>query len=121
MSDPAQREELPEDGDWGDAIDSGVTYHQMGSFMPEGSYRPVPIAWIAAAFLLQVAVLFAIFLAFLSKAPIFTWALAALASFAILRWSWNRGLGEAAPFWKGLALALLGFNLALTVLGRVPG
>ncbi|MCP5397025.1 MAG: hypothetical protein H6918_09915 [Sphingomonadaceae bacterium] len=120
MSNPAdEARDVPDDGDYGAPIESGVTTHNMGSFMPEGAYRPVPIVWLGGAWFVQVAVLMVLFFLLLGKAAWFTIAAAGLATYGIHHWTWARGMKDAGTGWKVLTVLALGFNLALVVLARL--
>ncbi|MCB2089055.1 MAG: hypothetical protein R3E18_10860 [Sphingomonadaceae bacterium] len=120
MTGPADdAQDVPEDGDYGAPIDGGVTSHNMGSFMPEGAYRPVPVVWLGGAWFAQVALLMVIFFLLLSKAAWFTIAAAGLATYGILHWTWGRGMKDAGTGWKVLTIGALGFNCALVMLARL--
>ena len=75
--------------------------------IPDASYRPIPIAWFAGAFLLQMVVLFTIFIVFISKHGAFTVALGALATGVIGAWTWERGMKTAGNGWKIATIAML--------------
>lgn len=85
--------------------------------MPDASYRPIPIAWFAAAFLLQMIVLFVIFLVFMSKHGAFTIGLGSLATAMIGKWTWDRGMKDAGAGWKVATALTLGIQLAFVILG----
>lgn len=77
--------------------------------MPDAAYRPVPIAWFAAAFLLQMVVLFILFLMLLGKPGWMTIIMATLATLLIAGWTWERGMKNAGAGWRiatGLTLAI---------------
>lgn len=83
------------------------------SIIPDAAYRPVPIAWFTAAFLIQMGVLFALFLMLLGRSGWFTIVIGTLATVIIAGWTWERGMKSASPGWQiatGIVLALqLGF------------
>ncbi len=84
--------------------------------IPDAAYRPIPIAWFAAAFLLQSIVMFAIFMLLISKSGYFTIAGAAIATGAIGAWTWDRGMKDAATGWKTATITLLTVQFALVAL-----
>ncbi|MDP5102540.1 MAG: hypothetical protein NWP98_01280, partial [Erythrobacter sp.] len=51
-------------------------------YVPDASYRPVPIAWFAAAILIQTVAISVIFFALINKSGWLTLALAGAASLA---------------------------------------
>lgn len=75
-------------------------------YISDASYRPIPIAWFAAAVLIQSVAVYAIFMALMSKSGWLTIALTALASAAIYLWSMARGLKDAGSGWK-IALVIV--------------
>lgn len=101
------------DDDYGPAIDTGIRSSDIGSFMPEGTYRPVPIVWVASAFILQGFCLTILFLALLNKAAIFTVGGSAILSLYFGHRAFARGLAEAARGWQIFLIGLLSFNWLL--------
>ena len=85
--------------------------------IPDASYRPIPITWFAGAFLLQMVVLFAIFMMLVSKHGMLTIGLSALATGAIGKWTWERGMKDAGSGWKIATVAMLIVQLAFIILG----
>ena len=85
--------------------------------VPDASYRPIPIAWFAGAFLLQMVVLFAIFMIFLSKHGAFTIGLSALATGAIGAWTWERGMKDAGGGWRTATIGMLLVQFLFVCLG----
>ena len=85
--------------------------------IPDASYRPIPIAWFAAAFLLQMIVLFAIFILLSSQSGWITIALSSLATGAIGMWTWDRGMRDAGIGWRGATIVVLVIQLAFVCLG----
>lgn len=86
-------------------------------YVPDASYRPIPIAWFAGAFLIQMVVLFVIFLTLIGQHPLFTIAGALLATAMIGKWTWDRGMAEASTAWKSATAVVLAIQLALVCLG----
>lgn len=87
------------------------------SIIPDASYRPVPIAWFAAAFLVQMGVLFAIFVALLGRPGWITIALSTLATAGLAMWTWERGMKDAGRGWKIATALMLAVQLAFVCLG----
>ena len=86
-------------------------------YIPDASYRPIPIAWFAAALVLQTAAISAVFFLLYSKNGWFTIALSALISGAILQWSWQRGLRDAAQGWSIALVILFALQLGFICVG----
>ena len=86
-------------------------------YIPDAKYRPIPIAWFAAAFLIQLVVLFAIFMVLAAQSGWLTIALSSLATGAIGMWVWDRGMREAAFGWRAATIAMLAVQLAFICLG----
>lgn len=87
------------------------------SILPDAAYRPIPIAWFAAAFLLQMIVLYAVFLLLIGQSGWLTVALASLATGAIGQWTWQRGMGKAGRGWQIATVLVLCVQLAFVCLG----
>ncbi|MEM7664510.1 MAG: hypothetical protein AAF250_01515 [Pseudomonadota bacterium] len=68
--------------------------------MPDTAYRPIPIVWFTGAFVIQMVVLFGLFVLLLRLHGAITIALSALVSGVIVAWSWDRGLKDAARGWQ---------------------
>lgn len=85
--------------------------------MPDASYRPVPIAWFAAAFLIQMIVLFVLFLMLLGNSGWVTIVMASIATLAIGGWTWERGMKDAGTRWQIATLAMLALQWAFISLG----
>ncbi|WP_298305373.1 hypothetical protein [uncultured Erythrobacter sp.] len=85
--------------------------------IPDAKYRPIPIAWFAAAFLVQMAVLFTIFIALSSQNGWITIALCSLATGAIGMWTWDRGMKDAGSGWRIATVVILIAQLAFVCLG----
>lgn len=104
-----------DDVDYGPA-EYGTRSSDLGSFIPEGSYRPVPIVWFAGACFLQIPGLIILFVMLANKAPIFTWLTTAILSWAIGRWTFGRGMAQASTGWKAFTVAVLALNWLLVCL-----
>ena len=85
--------------------------------IPDAKYRPIPIAWFAAAFLMQMVVLFVIFLVLSTQSGWVTIALSSLATGAIGMWTWDRGMRDAGNGWKIATFLVLIAQLAFICLG----
>ena len=60
--------------------------------IPDASYRPIPIAWFAGAFMMQMVILFALFMLLLGTSGWITIALSAFATGMLGMWTWERGM-----------------------------
>lgn len=87
------------------------------SIIPDASYRPIPIAWFAAALLLQMGILTILFVMLIGVSGWVTIALAAFATGGIGMWTWDRGMKDAGAGWKVATIAVLVLQLALVCLG----
>ncbi|MEO1220790.1 MAG: hypothetical protein AAFY42_05495 [Pseudomonadota bacterium] len=85
--------------------------------IPDAKYRPIPIAWFAAAFLVQMVVLFVIFVVLSSQTGWLTIILSSLATGAIGMWTWDRGMGKAGRGWQIATILILVAQLAFICLG----
>ena len=85
--------------------------------IPDAKYRPIPIAWFAAAFLLQMVVLVVIFMVLLGDSAWITVVLCSLATGALGKWTWDRGMKDAGTGWKIATVLMLLFQLAFVYLG----
>lgn len=85
--------------------------------IPDAKYRPIPIAWFAAAFLVQMVVLFVLFIATLGQTGWLTVALSALVTGALGKWTWDRGMNNAGTGWKVATILMLCAQLAFVCLG----
>lgn len=88
--------------------------------IPDAKYRPIPIAWFAAAFLVQMVVLFAIFILLINQTGWLTIALSSLATGVIGKWTWERGMRDASNGWRIATLFVLIAQLAFVCLGASP-
>jgi hypothetical protein len=87
------------------------------SILPDAAYRPIPIAWFAAAFLLQLVVLFILFVLLSGQSGWLTIGLSALATGALAKWTWDRGMKNAASGWQIATIVMLVAQLAFVCLG----
>lgn len=91
-------------------------------YISDAKYRPIPIAWFAAAIVIQTVVITAIWFVLMESSGWMTITLAALASAGIYHWSWDRGIENAGNGWKlataAIMLLQLGF-IAMGVSGRL--
>ncbi len=87
------------------------------SIIPDAKYRPIPIAWFAAAFLIQLVVLWAIFMILSAQNGWFTIIISALATGALGMWTWDRGMRDAGTGWQVTTIAMLAVQLAFICLG----
>ena len=87
--------------------------------VPDSAYRPIPIVWFTGAFLLQMVVLFAIFIVLIGQSGAITIALSALVSGAILAWTWDRGMKQAGSGWKFATVAILLLQFLLVCVGSI--
>lgn len=85
--------------------------------IPDAAYRPIPIAWFAAAFLLQMTLLFAIFVVLIEQSGWVTIALSALATGALGKWTWERGMKDAGNGWRVATALMLAVQLSFVCLG----
>ena len=89
-------------------------------YAPDAHYRPIPITWFAGAFLIQMIVLFVIFIGLLSFNGLFTIAFSCLATGSIGKWTWDRGMSHAGKGWQVATILVLALQLGLSVLGALP-
>lgn len=87
------------------------------SIIPDAAYRPVPIAWFTAAFLLQMAVLTFLFVVLLGKSGWVTIAFASAATLILGVWTWDRGMKKAGRGWQIATAVMLVLQLGLVCLG----
>jgi drug/metabolite transporter (DMT)-like permease len=85
--------------------------------IPDAKYRPIPIAWFAAAFLVQMVALFVIFIVLSTQNGWITIALSSLVTGAIGMWTWDRGMREAGSGWQIATILMLVAQLAYICLG----
>jgi hypothetical protein len=85
--------------------------------IPDAAYRPIPIAWFAGAFLLQMIGLFVLFMVLIGQPGWVTILLSILATGAIGLWTWDRGMKGAGTAWQVATFVMLAVQLALVCLG----
>ncbi|MFN3819358.1 hypothetical protein [Blastomonas sp.] len=76
----------------------GVRSTDIGSFVPEATYRAVPIVWFVSAIMTQFFAL-----AFLLSLPLIGIAIVALSavvSVFVRNWTFRRGMARASRGWK---------------------
>ena len=88
--------------------------------IPDATYRPVPIAWFAAAFLMQMVILTILFLMLLGQSGWVTIILCGLATLALGVWTWERGMRAAGGGWQTATALMLAAQFALVCLGAAP-
>ena len=88
--------------------------------IPDASYRPVPIAWFAAAFMIQMVVLTILFVMLLGQSGWVTIILCGMATMALAAWTWERGMRAAGSGWQTATALMLAAQFALVCLGAVP-
>ena len=103
--------------DYGPPVDFGVRSSDLGSFIPEGSYRPVPIVWLTAAWVVHSFVLIALFALLFSKPAIYTLLTTGIVTIWVTRWTFARGMAEAAGGWKVATVVLLVINWLFVAMG----
>jgi hypothetical protein len=106
-----------DEDDYGPPVDFGVRSSDMGSFIPEGTYRPIPIVWLTAAWVVHSFSLAALYLVLINKAGIFTLLTTAIITFWVTRWTFGRGMAEAGTGWKVATVVLLTINWLLVAMG----
>ncbi|AWW74740.1 hypothetical protein CD351_09925 [Erythrobacter sp. KY5] len=85
--------------------------------IPDAKYRPIPIAWFAAAFLLQLTLLTVVFIVLSAQSGWITIALSSLITGAIGMWTWERGMKDTGAGWKIATALVLAAQLAFVCLG----
>jgi len=85
--------------------------------IPDAAYRPIPIAWFAAAFLIQMVILTGLFALLVGRPGWITIIAAILATLLIGGWTWERGMKDAGAGWRTASVVVLGLQLALIALG----
>lgn len=93
-----------------------VQHSDIGSFMPVGYYRPIPIVWFAGGWFVQVGALLFLFLLLLGKPILYPLLTTALVSYGIGHWTFGRGMSGASTGWKVFTVAALGLNWVLVAL-----
>ncbi len=85
--------------------------------IPDAQYRPIPIAWFAGAFLLQMVVLFAIFVLLANLNAWATILLSAAVTGMIGAWTWARGMRDAGSGWRIATIAILALQFGFVAVG----
>ncbi|MEO0908328.1 MAG: hypothetical protein AAFY07_12470 [Pseudomonadota bacterium] len=85
--------------------------------IPDAKYRPIPIAWFAAAFLLQMVMLVVIFWVLIGESGWITMVLSSFATGALGKWTWERGMKDAGTGWKIATVIMLLLQLTFVCLG----
>ncbi len=86
-------------------------------YISDAKYRPIPIAWFAAAILIQTVVITGIWYVTLTTSGWVTIVLAALASIGVFLWSWGRGIGTAGQGWQFATIAVMLMQFGFIALG----
>jgi len=86
-------------------------------YISDASYRPIPIAWFAAAILIQTVAVTVLFVITLRQSGWFTIGLCVLASAGILMWSWDRGIGTAGKGWQIATVIVMLLQLGFIAIG----
>jgi hypothetical protein len=103
------------DDDCGRPVDTGIRSSPLGSFMPEGTYRPIPIVWLVSAWVVHNIAMWLLVALLTGKHPFFVVATTVMASGWVLNRTYAAGMKRAGLGWKiALVLALL-LNWALAV------
>lgn len=92
------------------SFDSGIHASSLGNFLPEVAYRPVPIAWFLAAWVVHSFSLAALALILSGKAAFFTLSTTFLITIAVVRWTFARGMREAGTGWRAATIIALALN-----------
>lgn len=106
-----------DDDDYGPPVEFGVRSSDLGSFIPEGSYRPVPIVWLTAAWVVHSLALIVLFFLLFEKPAIYTLLTTAIVTFWVTRWTFGRGMAEAGNGWKVATVVLLAINWLFVAMG----
>ena len=88
--------------------------------IPDASYRPIPIAWFAGAFLMQMVVLTVLFVMLLGQSGWVTIIMSGLATLALGMWTWGRGMRTAGRGWQVATFLMLAAQFAFVSLGAAP-
>lgn len=103
------------DDDYGEPIDTGIRSSSIGSFMPEGTYRPIPIVWFVAAWVVHNIAMWILVALLAGRHPFFVISTTVMASAWVLNRTFEAGMKDAATGWKiALVIALL-LNWTLAV------
>jgi hypothetical protein len=100
----------------GPKIDEGIHAWPIGSFMPMGFYRPVPIVRFTGLIVLQSAIDVALVAVLAGFPGVVTLGAGTVVALVLLRRAWRRWLATASHGWKVATVVALGLNLALVAL-----
>ena len=84
--------------------------------VPDTAYRPIPIVWFTAAMISQLLVLTALTILLAQISAWLTIGLSGLATGAIAKWTWDRGMQSAGSTWQGATILVLVGQLAFVCL-----
>ena len=104
------------DTDYGDPIDTGIRSSSIGSFMPEGTYRAIPIVWFVAAWVVHNIAMWLLVALLAGKHPFFVISTTVMASGWILNRAFQAGIKDAATGWKVALVVALVLNWTLAVI-----
>lgn len=88
-------------------------------YLPDASYRPIPIAWFAGALVMQIIAMPFIFIVTVGYGLLLVIGTSALISMAIGLLSWRRGIGIASPAWQIGTVAMLLVFFAINCLAAL--
>lgn len=103
--------------DYGPPAEFGVRSSDIGSFIPEGTYRPIPIVWLTAAWVAHSFSLAGLFVLLIDKPAIFTLLTTGIVTFWVTLWTFGRGMAEAGTGWKVATVTLLTINWLFAAMG----
>lgn len=86
-------------------------------YISDASYRPIPIAWFAAAIVIQAAAISILFFATINQSGWVSIGLSLIATLGIGIWSWDRGVGSAATGWKLAMVLVMALQFGFIALG----
>lgn len=89
-------------------------------YISDASYRPIPIAWFAAAVLIQAVAVYAVFFVLIDVNGWITVGLTGLVSAGIYLWSLERGLASAGSGWRIALAIVLAVQFVLVAMGTSP-
>jgi len=80
--------------------------------VPDSTYRPVPIVWFTGALFAELFVLGLIFAILSSQSGWLTMTLCMMATVAVGKWTWDRGMGGAGTGWQVATVTMLAAQMA---------
>lgn len=89
--------------------------------MPDTAYRPIPIVWFTGAMLVELIVLSALAVLLANHSGWLAIALAGLATGAIGKWTWDRGMAGAGGGWKLATIMMLAIQFGFLAIAVAPG